>query len=148
DGKYQANISDLKGPYEGTLPLIKKMFVLPSYIEHWYTKNNFGYKRLPSFVPWHEEVDGEDLYIVFPENNSKIIIPVEIDGSKGAVVMEASTRNAEGVLYWDIDGEFMGTTEHFHQITLQPGEGKHLLTVTSSKGTVRTCKFEVLANND
>ncbi|MCR5605369.1 MAG: penicillin-binding protein 1C, partial [Treponema sp.] len=26
DGKYQANISDLKGPYEGTLPLIKKMF--------------------------------------------------------------------------------------------------------------------------
>ena len=148
DGRYQAQAQDLTGPqagiYDGKMPLIKNMFVLPPNIEYWYKKSNFGYVSLPEFVSWHVFPDLDTVSILFPEPGAIIIIPVEITGQKGAMIMQAVTRNPDNTLYWDIDGEYIGETVDTHELSASPSPGKHVLTVTDSMGNYKKRNFEIV----
>ena len=103
---------------------------------------------LPDFVPWHKNPQQEDIDIVFPEEDAYLIIPIEIDGTEGAMVMQATTRSNENVLYWDIDGNFLGTTERIHEMVVNPKAGEHILTVTDSKGSSKKRKFIIVESAD
>ena len=148
DGKYRATAEDLTGEqagiYNGTLPKIEKRFVLPPNLEYWYKNNALDYKTLPDFVSWHHAASKDNLSIVFPEHNAKIIIPIQIDGSQGAMVMQAAVRSADTIVYWDLDGTFLGFTEKLHEMQVSPKTGNHILTVTDSKGNILKRKFEIL----
>ena len=148
DGKYRASAEDLTGEkagiYNGTIPKIEKRFVLPPNLEYWYKNNNLIYSTLPNFVPWHNSPSSENLSIVFPEQNAKIIIPVEIDGTKGAMVIQAAARSSDTFVYWDLDGTYLGYTEKVHELTVSPEPGNHILTVTDSNGNIIKRKFEIL----
>lgn len=144
DYKYQANVEDMKFEYEGCLPVSKNYFVLPPTLEYYYTKHNIGYKKLPDYVPWHVHADENNIEIVFPQPGANIVIPVEIDGSKGSVVCEASIRDKSMEIFWDLDGEYQGSTSQIHQILISPKPGRHVLTITDSIGTVKTRVFYVI----
>ena len=62
------------------------------------------------------------------------VIPIEIDGTQGEMVMQAAVRSLDNVIYWDIDGEYLGSTESKHEISVAPKPGKHVLTITDSNG--------------
>ena len=72
------------------------------------------------------------------------IIPIQIDGSQGAMVMQAAVRSADTIVYWDLDGTFLGFTEKLHEMQVSPKTGNHILTVTDSKGNILKRKFEIL----
>ena len=151
DEKYQATMQDLNceeaGSYRGSAPLIKQQFVLPPAIEYWYKKTNLGYKTLPQYVPWHTAGDGSQLGIIFPEPEAMIVIPVEIDGKKGSMIMQAAARNKNEEIFWDLDGEFLGVTRNYHELKVSPKPGIHILTVTDSKGNSCSRRFEVIDEN-
>lgn len=148
DGKYRASAEDLSGQkagiYDGSLPKIEKRFFLPPHLEYWYKNSNLSYQTLPDFVPWHTSAIKDSFSIVFPQSGTNYIIPVEIDGSPGAMVMQAATRSSETILYWDLDGQFLGLTERIHEMTVSPLPGKHILTVTDNNGTIVKRIFEIL----
>ena len=144
DGRFQADVSDMTGVYEGQSPLIQDRFVLPPAIEYYYTRFAAGYKKLPPFVAGHQSSGSSQLAILFPEQGARIVIPVEIDGSTGAMIMQAAARDPAAVVYWDIDGVYLGSTQGVHSMTVRPRIGKHTLTVTDSLGTRRVRTFEVL----
>lgn len=144
DKKFQATVSDMKGEYEGFLPVTEKRFVLPPSIEYYYTKQAFGYKHLPPFLPDHQFAQREELSILFPEQGAQIILPIEIDGTPGNTVMQAASRSKSAVLYWDLDGDFLGETRGEHTMALRPPVGWHTLTITDSNGTRRTRQFKIV----
>ncbi len=148
DGKYRASAEDLTGKqagiYNGSLPKIENHFVLPPHLEYWYKNTNLAYQPLPDFVPWHSASTRDSFSIVFPQSGTNYIIPVELDGSPGAMVMQAATRSSESILYWDLDGHFLGLTERVHEMTVAPSPGKHTLTVTDNNGTIQKRFFEIL----
>jgi len=144
DGKYQASAQELTGTYAGTMPLVVKRFVLPPAVEYWYMKHAACYRPLPERLPGCSSAGEQDLAIVFPEQNANICIPFEIDGTKGAVVMQAVDRNRDAVVYWDIDGGYLGSTKGIHELAVHPASGTHVLTVTDSYGNRKVRKFEVL----
>lgn len=148
DGRYQATADDLTGAqagsYDGTMPLIENRFVLPPAIEYWYKRANLSYRSLPDFVPWHKSAEKQDLSLIFPEEGAHVVIPTEIDGSAGSMVMQAATRNDNTLVYWDIDGTYLGCTERLHEFAARPKPGKHTLTVTDSHGSRIQRHFEVL----
>ena len=144
DGTFQADMSDMTGPYAGQFPLIQNRFVLPPAIEYYYTRFAAGYKKLPPFVAGHQGSVTSQPAILFPEQGARIVIPVEIDGSAGAMIMQAAARDIGTVLYWDIDGVYLGSTQGVHTMTVRPKIGKHVLTVTDSLGARRIRTFEVL----
>ena len=148
DEQFQATADDLSGEkagiYDGQMPVIKTMFVLPPNIEYWYKKANLGYISLPEFVPWHKGIGGNEISIEFPEVGAKVILPIEIDGSEGEMVMEATVRSPDTILYWDLDGNYLGSTDTIHEMKARPAPGPHILTVTSSSGLIKKRSFEVL----
>ena len=145
DGRFQADISDMTGAYSGRFPLIQNRFVLPPAIEYYYTRFAAGYKKLPPFVAGHRGSAPSQLAILFPEQGARIVIPVEIDGSAGSMIMQAAARDIGTVIYWDIDGVYIGSTQGTHTMTVQPKIGLHTLTVTDSSGARRVRTFEILS---
>jgi len=149
DGKYQATVEDLSDSrYAGKMPLMKKYFILPPAVEHWYAKRALNYHKVPKRIPGHNSTDSNELAIVFPEQNSSVVIPIEINGSLGSMVMQAADRDSYATLYWDIDGEYLGETTDIHEMSAQPSPGEHVLTVTDSHGNRRVRTFTVLSDAD
>lgn len=148
DGKFRANSEDLTGvkagKYNGTIPKLENHFVLPPNLEYWYKNNSLNYRVLPDFVPWHQASSKENLSIVFPEPSARIIIPIELDGSPGAMVAQAAARSAETIIYWDLDGNYLGLTDKRHEIIINPKPGPHILTITDNHGNIIRRKFEIL----
>ena len=148
DEKYQATVDDMTGTYKGKMPLMKKYFVLPPAVEYWYTKHALSYHKIPDRIPGHNSTDDEELAIVFPEQGASIVLPVEIDGTPGSMVMQAADRDTSASIYWDIDGEFLGMTNDIHEMTAQPSVGEHILTITDSHGNRRIRTFTILSDAD
>lgn len=144
DGKFQADVSDMKGPYAGQFPLIQDRFVLPPAIEYYYTRFAANYKKLPPFAAGHTGNEPAHIAILFPEQGARIVIPVELDGSAGALIMQAAARDRGALIYWDMDGTYLGSTRGLHTITIHPKTGTHVLTITDSLGSRQSRTFEVL----
>ena len=136
----------MKDEYQGQMPVIQKRFILPPLLEYYYTKHAYNYKKLPAFIPGHQQKSPQDLSIVFPLEGSLIVIPVEIDGNQGSVILEAACREKSTELYWDLDGNYLGMTKNVHQMAVSPSFGKHVLTVTDSNGTQKVRTFEIIEN--
>ena len=143
DKKYRATIDDMKGEYRGQFPIKENYFVLPPILEHYYTKIAAFYKKMPPYPPNHKEADTASLAITFPQSNAEIIIPTEIDGRKGSTILQAVNRNKEAILYWDIDGEYIGLTRDIHTMAVYLNAGAHTLTVTDSFGNLEQVSFNV-----
>ena len=137
-------MGDKAGKYNGTVPKLENHFVLPPNLEYWYKTNSLNYRVLPDFVPWHEASSKESISIVFPEPSARIIIPVEIDGTPGAMVAQAAARSAETTIFWDLDGNYLGLTDKRHEIVINPKAGSHTLTITDNHGNIIRRKFEIL----
>jgi penicillin-binding protein 1C len=148
DGKWQATASDLELNWKGSLPRTESRFVLPPSIEYWYRKYNISYRQLPPWLPGHAgDSSRKDLDLVFPEPGARIFIPVNMTGKKESVVMQARHRDPGEILYWDLDGVYLGETRYYHDITASPGPGKHRITVTDEHGNRVSRGFEILEEN-
>lgn len=120
-------------------------FILPPAQEWFYRQKNPAYKILPHFNAKCEAInDIPQIQIIYPEPGSIIYVPWELDGEKGRVVFEAAHRNPGKKIFWSIDNEFIAETRLFHQISVLPGEGKHILTLVDEDGNKMDVDFEVL----
>ncbi len=73
-----------------------------------------------------------------------VYIPVELDGQRGKVILNAAHRNPEAQIYWHIDQEFVGSTQSFHQLAISPTPGKHTLTLVDEDGNRLVQIFTIL----
>lgn len=118
-------------------------FTLPPGMEHYYAARNPGYRPLPHWLPGTNGLD-EPMEILYPEPSATILIPVELDGSKGHMVVEVAHRNSAATLFWDLDGTFIGTTTGEHRMALSPPPGPHRLTLTDGQGHVLQRNFTIV----
>ncbi|MNY18942.1 hypothetical protein D3C86_1523510 [compost metagenome] len=82
--------------------------------------------------------------MIYPKDYASIYVPVEFDGSRGKVVLNATHRNADAKIYWHIDGEYIATTKNYHQLAVSPSPGKHILTLVDDKGERLVQTFTIL----
>ena len=119
-------------------------FILPP-VEEWYykTKNPF-YKTLPSFKPGClNSQDTKQMDFIYPKENAKVFIPIDINNQKSRVIFEIAHRKPGIIVYWHLDGIYIGSTKDIHQLALDPPKGKHILELVDENGNVITRKFEV-----
>ncbi|MFD0941382.1 penicillin-binding protein 1C [Pedobacter boryungensis] len=120
-------------------------FILPPAMEYYYKIKNSDYKVLPPFKPGCNDAGGNQVMdMIYPKNNAVIYIPVELDGTRGKVILNAAHRNSEAKIYWHIDKEFVGSTKSFHQLAVSPLPGKHTLTLVDENGERLVQVFTVL----
>ena len=116
-------------------------FVLPS-LQAWYFKNHTTeYKELPPNLPGCME--GKiGVNIVYPVNHSKVFIPRNLSGEHEQIIFEAVHNQKNALVYWHMDGIFLGSTKSLHRQSLKPSPGKHKLTVVDEYGNSDEVNFE------
>ncbi len=121
------------------------MFVLPPLVEKYYKFNHPNYNVLPDYKPGClEKISDRAIALLYPKPNSKIYVPVEIDGNVGKTVFEAAHRNVNTRIFWHLDDTFIGETKEIHQMALNPSVGKHKLMLVDENGITVSLKFEAL----
>lgn len=119
-------------------------FVLPPTMEWYYKQLHPTYRPLPPFREGCGDEKFAKLELVYPTANSKVYVPLEMDGQRGKMICIASHREGTATLFWHLDHEFIGSTTQFHRMPISPPPGKHVLTVVDDTGERVTLNFEIL----
>lgn len=119
-------------------------FVLPPTMEYYYRQHHTDYHLLPPFMPGCAPAVSAVLEIVYPEEGARIEVPRELNGQKGQTVFTATSSGNTQKLFWSLDNEFVGETERFHQISLNPSPGTHVLTIVDEAGNEAVRHFEIV----
>ncbi|MFF5382389.1 penicillin-binding protein 1C [Pedobacter suwonensis] len=123
----------------------KSWFILPPAMEYYYKIKNSGYKSLPPFKAGCDLSGGNSVMeVIYPKNNAIVYIPLELDGTRGKIVINAAHRNPGAKIYWHIDHEYISTTTNFHQLAINPPPGKHILTLVDENGERLVQTFTIL----
>jgi len=123
----------------------KNWFVLTPAMEYYYKQKNADYKMLPPFKQGCEFGEtARAIEIIYPAPAAKIYVPLEINGQKGKTVFSAAHRRASAKIFWSLDDNFISTTQNFHQVALNPGAGKHVITLVDENGVSVSREFEIV----
>ena len=124
-------------------------FVLPPVQEYYYRFDHPEYRPLP---PWRPGCGGgtaadggaQVMNLIYPEPATSVFIPVDLDGRQGEVVFEAVHRQPDSTIYWHIDDRFVASTRRFHQVSVNPEPGEHVLILTDGDGRRLVRPFRVI----
>ncbi|SEK52723.1 penicillin-binding protein 1C [Chitinophaga rupis] len=125
----------------------KPWFVLPPSMEFYYRSKN-NYQPLPPYKPECLATLTQDkapMELIYPRPNTRIFVPIEIDGQPGQTIFTATHRDANAHIYWHLDNTYVGATTEFHQMALHPAPGKHTITLVDEDGEEVKTEFEILA---
>jgi len=128
-----------------SLMVHKAWFVLPPAMEYYYKIKNSDYRDLPVYKPGCGNAgNGNVMEMIYPKSYASVYIPVELDGTRGKVVFNATHRRGNASIYWHIDNEYVAATKNYHQLALSPPAGKHTLTLVDEDGERLIQVFTVL----
>ena len=127
-------------------------FVLPPGQESFYRRWNAGYRPLPAYRADCAGTSAEasassPVDFLYPDNGTRVYIPVELGGRKGRAVFAAAHRDPDATLHWHLDDRYVGSTSVFHEKALDVAEGLHVVTVVDEMGNRARRGFEVLARS-
>lgn len=119
-------------------------FVLPPAQEWYYKTKNSDYRTLPPVDPRCGMTEGHNpMELIYPQANNTIVIPRKLDQKSNAVVFEAAHHNPQAIIFWHIDGNYIGQTQHKHQMAINPPSGNHILTLVDHEGFSLQRRFKV-----
>jgi penicillin-binding protein 1C len=124
--------------------------VLPPAEEFYYRRAHAEYRPLPATRA--DCLGGRAgrgaLAVLYPDANARVLIPSELDGTRGRAVFEAVHRRRDARVYWHLDDTYLGETHTFHQQSLDIDPGEHILTLVDDQGERVARRFEVLATRN
>lgn len=121
-------------------------FVLPPVQEYYYRNHHISYKSLPPFRNDCADPAGiAAMDMIYPKTDSRIFIPRDLDGTIGSTVFQAAHRNPAAIIYWHLDGQFIGATSRSHRLTISPPEGNHRMTLVDGQGETLEKDFDVIS---
>jgi len=125
----------------------KTWFILSPGMAWFYRQKHPSYKPAPPFLSNCEsESNREVMSLIYPRENARILVPVELSGEKGRTIFEAAHQISGKTIFWHLDQEYLGATDSFHQLALNPLPGKHKLVLIDEDGTRIERHFEILKN--
>jgi penicillin-binding protein 1C len=114
-------------------------------MEFYFRQKSADYKVLPPFKSGCDLSDaGKAIEIIYPIPNAKIYVPLEINGERGRTIVSAAHRRASSKIFWSLDEKFLTSTQNFHQVAINPGVGKHVLTLVDETGISVSREFEIV----
>lgn len=124
-------------------------FVLPPGQEAFYRRSNPAYRPMPAYradctATSTEALAGGPVDFLYPDDGTRIYIPVELGGLRGRAVFSAAHRDPEATLHWHLDDRYVGSTSVFHEQALDVERGWHAVTVVDDVGNRARRVFEVL----
>lgn len=85
--------------------------------------------------------------VLYPERGARLLIPTELDGSRGKAIVEVAHRDPQAIVHWDLDGTYLGHTQGEHRMAIDPADGEHRLTLTDDHGHILRHLFTVVSHD-
>lgn len=123
--------------------------VLPPLEEYYYRQGHPSYQSLPPLRADCQNTSvaaavNRTMQLIYPREATKIFVPIDLDGKMSKTVFQVAHRKPETTIYWHLDQDYIGSTSTFHQFSLQPTVGKHLLTLVDKDGNRLEQSFEII----
>ena len=119
-------------------------FILPPMMSYYYKKVNPFYIQEPDEHPDCAKEQKKSLQMIYPKNGSKLFLPRNLNGTKNEVVFKLAHTKSDELVYWHLDGKFMGTTIGAHSRVMFTEVGLHKLTVVDTDGNEVITEFEII----
>jgi len=131
----------------------RSWFVLPPGVEWFLRTSGSAYQPLPPFRPDCADMASaqaaeQPMELIYPREPTRLYLPVDLDGSKGAAVFEVAHRDREKRVFWHLDRQYLGSTRYFHQMKLSAARGPHVLALVDEDGRRLEQRFEVISATD
>ena len=140
-GRWQVD-SDCASPFDIQQ---KGWLVLPALQAFYYRQYHPDYQALPD---WHPACSAHSsrnpMELIYPRQSMRIYVPLDLDGELSRTVFEVAHDRDDATLYWHLDDYYLGRTQQFHTLELNPGEGKHLLVIVDELGNRLEKRFEII----
>lgn len=113
-------------------------FQLPPVQEHYWRRQHSG-RRIPAWradclAELAEYTDEQPMALVYPQDGTRVLLPVELDGRLGAVLFRAVHRDPQARLQWHLDRRYQGETRVFHDMALRLEPGWHRIRLVDQHG--------------
>jgi len=122
-------------------------FTLPPMMAYYYQKINPYYEIEPSLHPDCIKENSNNMEMIYPKNGSKLFLPRNLDGKKNEIVFKLAHTKPNELVYWHLDGFFIGTTKGKHNRVIFTAIGHHKLTVIDTDGNELIIEFEIIDIN-
>ena len=121
-------------------------FVLPPAQEWYYMRTHSDYRPLPPYHPAYAGTRASGVVeIIYPQEGMSVVAPVALDAKSQGVIFSAAHSDPGAVLFWHLDGEYLGETTHGqHKIKVVPPPGPHVLTVIDANGHSAAVRFTAM----
>ena len=123
---------------------LESWFILPPIQEWYFKRKNPFYKILPPFKKGCNQEIFKNMDVIYPKDLTKILIPIELDGSKGKVVFEIAHRNTNTIIFWHLDNTYIGQTTNTHRMEVDAKPGKYKMTLVDDQGETLSFNFEIM----
>ncbi|MCL2219037.1 MAG: penicillin-binding protein 1C [Chitinispirillia bacterium] len=123
----------------------KTWFILPPIQEWFYKKRHPNYRALPPLSPScaGNQATVRAMEFIYPNTPNAVRLSKQLDGSTGALALELAHRQPNAIVYWHLNNDYLGSTQYFHQMSITPNEGRHLITVVDEWGNTLSRWLEV-----
>lgn len=119
-------------------------FILPPSWEWYYREQHSDYRPLPPYSPeCRKEEELKLMEFIYPFPNAMISLPKQLDGTDGQVIFELAHRNPGNRVFWHLDNQYIGETQHFHKKEYAPSKGKHTITAVDENGNSISRTFTI-----
>ncbi len=110
-------------------------------LERYFYKNNIG--NTPAWLEGCSIENTAELEFLFPKNGMDIILPKDVGGYKQGVLFKVETNRANKILYWHLNGFYIGKTEGVHHFEHHIERGKYVVSVIDEEGNSIQSRFTV-----
>lgn len=77
----------------------------------------------------HVVTEDSPMQFLYPTGRSAhVTIPKQWDGSPGKITLELIHKQSNAVVFWHVDGNYMGSTQFIHKFSLHLERGSHRIT--------------------
>lgn len=118
-------------------------FVLPPAQAWYYSRKNASYQGAPNWKPGCGNENLALIDVIYPQPLSEVFIPKEIGGKEGSIIAEVAHQQAQEIVFWHLNGEYIGQTETFHRMPLSLEPGAYTLHVEDAQGNSVQRNFTV-----
>ena len=93
----------------------------------------------------YDEINNIDL--IYPFYGVDLYIPIENDGTRGQIILKATHRKSESIIYWHLNNEFIGMTKNVHEIAISPKPGSYTLTLVDENGEELKRRIKIIGED-
>ena len=123
---------------------MKKWFVLPPLMAHYYKQKNADYRTLPDFRKDCLLTENNLMDFLFPTKYKSVVsLTKNTDGELNSLVLKLTHQNVEAKVYWYIDNLFIGVTSGYHEQEIRPEPGVYVIKAIDNLGNEKQRLLEI-----